>query len=366
MAFKSLMDTLRLLVITPYVWICGMFAAFSILAVYFIGLNFSYIAAIPVGVVLLFVLPAFIAGSYGIILENHGSPDVYAKYVKLGYFKCLLPMLLIILIGFLAVQSLTYILLMFGLPAQTAFYFGLFVIFPILFFWYFADLCALLGARGLFGSLKASSRRVSAGSFSVTAFYLFNIAVFLLFNFIFDLVLPLFLSPDTPALKVFAGKSETEIINMFSGMSTDELMQYFMSMITPEVVTAFMLTLAICVFFALPFFVTYKVCYFKRLLAASLPKGVLENQQQPSDGSGSESGAGNIQDASVQNPLDTSVGSPAEPAVKPVDEQKAEPRQVYQDTSAAHPPRRAELPPNDPHYGEDGEYDAKGRWFKYT
>ncbi|HJJ47548.1 MAG TPA: hypothetical protein O0X39_00955 [Methanocorpusculum sp.] len=355
MAFKSLIDTLRLLVITPYVWICGMFAAFSILAVYFIGLEFSFIVALPVGLVLLFVLPAFIAGSYGIILENHGSPKVYAKYVKIGYFKCLLPMLLIILIGFLAVQALTYILLMFGLPAQTAFYFGLFIVLPIIFFWYFADLCALLGARGLFGSLKSSSRRVSAGSFSVTAFYLFNIAIFFVFNFIFDLILPLFLSPDTPALQAFAGMSETEIINMFSAMTTDQLMQYFMSLITPEVITAFMFTLAICVFFALPFFVTYKVCYFKRLLTASIPNGVLQNQPD-----GEEN-----KETDAEKQADYLAAEPNEPAAEPLQNHPATepaPREV----PAANIPQRAALPQNDPHYGEDGEYDAKGRWFKYT
>lgn len=340
MAFKSLVDTIRLLVITPYVWICGIFAAISILAVYFLGMKFGYLIALPVGVVLLFILPAFIAGSYGIVLENHGSPKVYAKYVKLGYFKCLLPMLLIIVIGFVAVQALTYILLMAGLPAQTAVYFGLFIVLPILFFWYFADLCAMLGARGLFGSLKSSSRRVMAGSFSVTAFYLFNIAVFFFFNFIFDFILPFFISPDSPVLQAFAGKNEAELLNTISAMSSEELLQYLLSFITPDVISAFVFSLAICVLFALPFFVTYKVCYFKRLLAASIPKGVIQQN---------EAAEADIAEEKKEPGQDTVCAAPVQEPQAPVSSL-----------------RRAPLPPNDPHAGEDGEYDAKGRWFKYT
>ncbi|HJJ29195.1 MAG TPA: hypothetical protein O0X70_07390 [Methanocorpusculum sp.] len=338
MAFKALLDTLRLLVITPYVWICGVFAAFSILAVYFIGLNFNWFSALPVGLILLFILPAFIAGSYGIILENHGSPAVYAKYVRMGYFKCLLPMLLVVLIGFLAIQAVTYILLMMGLPTQTAIYFGLFIILPILFFWYFADLCAMLGARGLFGALKSSSRRVTAGSFSVTAFYLFNIAAFFLFDFLFDLIMPFFISPNNQTLQTISSMTETELINTYSAMSTEEMLKFVGSLITPEVISALVFSLSICVLFALPFFVTYKVCYFKRLLAAAMPKNATQNQPQDildEERNGDENQA------------------PAAPESVP-------------QANAAYTPRRVPLPENDPHAGEDGEYDAKGRWFKYT
>ena len=333
MALRALADTFRLLVITPYVWICGIFSALSILAVYYAGTHFGVLYAIPLGLLCLFILPAFIAGSYGIILENHGSPRVYVKYVKYGYFRCLLPMLLILLISWVAVQALTYILLMIGIPMQTAVYFGFFIILPIIFFWYFADLCAMLGARGVFGSLKQSFRHVMAGSFSVTAFYLFNIAAFFAFDFIFSFILPFFIPEGLLADSGLLSMSETELMNMLSGMTSEELLNFMAGLITPEVISAFAYTLAICFLVAIPFFITFKVCYFKRLLSATMPKTAAQ--------------AGSAQAENSEPAADAASESTPAPAAAP--QRSTNPR-----------------PANDPHAGEDGEYDSKGRWFKYT
>lgn len=332
MALKAFAETLRLLVITPYVWICGIFAAISILGFYYTEIQFGILYAIPLGLICLFIMPAFLAGSYGIILENHGSPKVYLKYIRYGYFKCLLPMLLVLLIGWVAYQAITYLLLMIGLSAEIAMYFGLFIILPIIFFWYFADLCAMLGARGIFGSLKASARRVMAGSFSVTAFYLFNIALFFLLDFLFSLILSFFIPENAlSGTLLSSGMSETELMTALQNMTSEQLLEYMTSLLTPEMLSAFAFTGAICAFIAVPLFTTYKVCYFKRLLAATLPRTDQHTEPAPQTEENPEENTGNTP---------TEVPAPA--------------------------PTRAPLPPNDPHAGEDGEYDAKGRWFKYT
>ncbi|HJJ41810.1 MAG TPA: hypothetical protein O0W90_00655 [Methanocorpusculum sp.] len=266
MALKSLGDTLRLLVITPYVWFTGIFAALSILLVYIVYQNLGIIAAVPVGVILLFILPSLMVGTYGIILENHGSPKVYFKYVRYGYLRCLFPFLFVIIMWAVLTLLIKYIAAHFAVSIDII-SISMITAIPIFFFCYFADISALINSGGIFKSIKESAVRVANGSFSVTAFYLFNISAFILMSIVFSIILSMFVIGSTDILTSF---TESEILSMSQAelysFAEASMNDFFL---TPEGLTSRIISLSICALFFFPFFVTYKACYFKRLITSA-------------------------------------------------------------------------------------------------
>lgn len=277
MALKSFADTMRLLVITPYVWISGVFACFAILLTYIAYLQFGLAFAVPIAVVCIFILPAFLAGTYGVILENHGSPSVFIKYVKFGYLRCLLPTIFVILIGVIATGAIVYVLMKLGFDMGVYLYVGMFIALPFIFFFYFADLAALIGARGIFNSLRESALRVLMGSVSITVFYLVNILVFFLMHFVFTTIISVY---AVGSMDFLMNISDAEIISM----SQDELMtlaQTSMDMFfaSQTAVTASMIAAAVCALFFIPFFSTYKGCFFKRLIT-TVPAAIKKIEEE--------------------------------------------------------------------------------------
>ncbi|MDO5844390.1 MAG: hypothetical protein Q4Q53_04520 [Methanocorpusculum sp.] len=264
MALKSLADTFRLLVITPYVWISGVFACLAILLAYIIYLQFGLVFAVPVAVITIFLIPAFFAGTYGVILENHGSPSVYLKYVKFGYIRCLLPTIFVFVIGLIATGAIVYVLIHLGFDMGVYVYVAMLVALPFLFFFYFADMAALIGARGIFNSLRESTLRVMMGSFSITVFYLVNILVFFLMNFVFSAIISFY---AMGSMDFLMNLSDAEIISM----GQDELMALAQTSMdtffaSQTAVTASLIAVSVCALFFIPFFSTYKACFFKRLI----------------------------------------------------------------------------------------------------
>ncbi|MEA5037690.1 hypothetical protein SDC9_50893 [bioreactor metagenome] len=256
MALKSLTEALGLLGKKPLVWIPGLFAAFAVLLTYYVFMLFGATAGFATGAAMLILLPAFLAGTYGLIIGGAFAAADFRKYAAYGYFRCLITNVLVLLIGFVLSNTLTYILLMVGISLDIAMYFSIFLIVPLVFFFYFADISAIVHNLSPFRALKDSAFRVAMGSIQITAFYLFNIALIFAAFFIFSGVWSVLASD---ALMPLAGMTEAEIL----ALSQAELLALFTA---PEILSSGAISLAACCLLFLPVFVSYKACFYKRSL----------------------------------------------------------------------------------------------------
>ena len=234
----------------------GLFAAFAIMFTYYILTLFGYTAALACGIALLVIFPAFLAGTYGVIVGDKSASSDFRRYAAYGYFRCLIPNLVVILIGFVLSNTLTYILLMLGISVDLAFYYSIFLVIPLVFFFYFADITSMVNNLAAFRALKDSALRVTTGSISVTAFYLFNVAIFFAVSFIFSAVWSL-LAAD--ALIPLSEMTEAEILSL----SQTEMLALFTA---PEIISSGCIALAICACVFVPIIVSYKACFFKNNL----------------------------------------------------------------------------------------------------
>jgi hypothetical protein len=276
MALKSLSEALGLLVKKPIVWMPGLFAAFAIMFTYYMYTLFGVTAALACGIALLVIFPAFLAGTYGVIIGDKAASSDFRKYAAYGYFRCLIPNIVVFLIGYVLSNTLTYFLLMLGISVDVAFYFSIFLIIPLVFFFYFADITAMVNNLAAFRAIKDSALRVTTGSISVTAFYLFNVALFFAASFIFSAVWSL-LAID--ALTPISQMTEAEILSL----SQTELLALFTA---PEIISSGCLALAFCASIFVPIFVSYKACFFKRILLKLPAQPSQESQQGTYDEKG--------------------------------------------------------------------------------
>ncbi len=276
MALKSLSEALGMLVKKPLVWMPGIFTAFGILFTYYVYTLFGIGAAFPVGVTLLVILPAFLAGTYGIIIGNKSTAGDFRKYAIYGYIRCLIPNLFIVMLGWLLSNALTYLLLIIGVSTEMAIYFSFFVIIPLVFFCYFADITAIVNNLPVFQAIKDSAVRVTSGSISSTAFYLFNVTIFFVMSFVFSGIWSLMASD---ALLPILEMGEAELLTL----SETELLALFAA---PEIISSGVISLAICAFIFVPLFVSYKACFFKRLLVNQPPQEAQTQHQGSYDAKG--------------------------------------------------------------------------------
>ncbi len=254
----------------------GLFAAFAIMFTYDMYTLFGVTAALACGIALLMIFPAFLAGTYGIIIGDKSASSDFRKYAAYGYFRCLIPNIVVFLIGYVLSNTLTYVLLMIGVSMYLAFYVSIFMIIPLVFFFYFADITAMVNNLAAFRAIKDSALRITTGSISVTAFYLFNVALIIAASFIFSAVWSLF---AIDALTPISQMTEAEIMLL----SQTELLVLFTA---PEIISSGCLALAFCASVFVPIFVSYKTCFFKRNLLKLPAQPSQESQQGTYDEKG--------------------------------------------------------------------------------
>ena len=217
--------------------------------------------AFSVAFVLAFVLPALIAGTYGIVAESESSFRVFRRYAVCCYFRQLLTSILVFLIAWVFSQFISYMLLVLGFGMGASMQVALFVFIPVIFFCYFADVTAVINEKRIFASVKDSFLRVANGSFSLAVFYLINIGLLILASFVLSLVFAVFAGD---ALLPVASMTEAELLSL----SQDELLAI---MSAPEVVFAGFAAFAVCAVFFVPLFTLYKACFFGKTSLLVLP-----------------------------------------------------------------------------------------------
>lgn len=261
MAVQSLGEAVGWMLRSPYVWLSGLWTAAVLLLAWYLYTNIGIMTAFSVAFVLAFVLPALIAGTYGIVAESESSFRVFRRYAVCCYFRQLLTSILVFLIAWVFSQFISYMLLVLGFGMGASMQVALFVFIPVIFFCYFADVTAVINEKRIFASVKDSFLRVANGSFSLAVFYLINIGLLILASFVLSLVFAVFAGD---ALLPVASMTEAELLSL----SQDELLAI---MSAPEVVFAGFAAFAVCAVFFVPLFTLYKVCFFGRTAALVLP-----------------------------------------------------------------------------------------------
>ena len=251
MAVQSLGEAVGWMLRSPYVWLSGLWTAAILLISWYLYTNIGIMTAFSVAFVLAFVLPALIAGTYGIVAESESSFRVFRRYAVCCYFRQLLTSILVFLIAWVFSQFISYMLLVLGFGMGASMQVALFVFIPVIFFCYFADVTAVINEKRIFASVKDSFLRVANGSFSLAVFYLINIGLLILASFVLSLV-------------PVASMTEAELLSL----SQEELLAL---MSAPEVVFAGFAAFAVCAVFFVPLFTLYKVCFFGRTAALVLP-----------------------------------------------------------------------------------------------
>ncbi|HJK51793.1 MAG TPA: hypothetical protein O0X60_01585 [Methanocorpusculum sp.] len=261
MAVQSLGEAVGWMLRSPYVWLSGLWTAAILLISWYLYTNIGIMTAFSVAFVLAFVLPALIAGTYGIVAESESSFRVFRRYAVCCYFRQLLTSILVFLIAWVFSQFISYMLLVLGFGMGASMQVALFVFIPVIFFCYFADVTAVINEKRIFASVKDSFLRVANGSFSLAVFYLINIGLLILASFDLSLV---FAAVAGDALLPVASMTQDEILSL----SQDELLAI---MSAPEVVFAGFAAFAVCAVFFVPLFTLYKACFFGNTSLLVLP-----------------------------------------------------------------------------------------------
>lgn len=256
MVFTSLTDALRAYVKMPVIWITGAAAALSVMLIYLLTLYINETAGLAAMVIFFFAFPYFLAGTYGVLIDNNKKKGAFKIYARYGFRRCLFPNILLVLLTWFLMNLAIMLLLTFGIAPELALYISLFVVIPLVFFCYFADITAIRHNLTMGQAVKDSARRVALGSFSITLFYLINIAVIFFASFFLSIVMSFV---GFEALLPLAEMTEEAIL----ALTPDELISLVM---TPEIIRASFISLAITAFLFVPFFVSYKTYFFKRML----------------------------------------------------------------------------------------------------
>lgn len=270
MVLKSLGEAFGHLVKTPLLWLIGIVSAVILLVSYVVYEEVGLLTASSLFIVLLFMLPAVLSGVYGVVYENTNSFSVFKRYALSGYFRCLLPLLLTIVLAFVFSQFIAYLLMLFGVEYAAALQIGMFIYVPLFFFFYFADISAVVNNLRMFQSLKDSTLRVLNGSFSVTGYYLVNIVFMFLAMFMGSFVWAAFAAE--PLLSLM-DVTEEQLLSY----SQEELMELSQSLdpsvfADPSLMFAGILAVMFMALVFLPIITAYKVCYFKKTAPFELPE----------------------------------------------------------------------------------------------
>ena len=178
-------------------------------------------------------------------------------YYRFSGLVAVISLILLVLLTWFLMNLVTMLLLTFGVSAELALYISLFVVIPLVFFCYFADITAIRHNLTMGQAVKDSARRVALGSFSITVFYLMNIAVIFFASFVLSMVMSFV---GFEALLPLAEMTEEALL----ALTPEELVTLVM---TPEIIQASFVSLAITAFIFVPFFVSYKTYFFKRMLS---------------------------------------------------------------------------------------------------
>ncbi|HJK01063.1 MAG TPA: hypothetical protein O0X73_02000 [Methanocorpusculum sp.] len=255
MTLQSLRDAVNWMTMSPYVWMSGLWTATIILLSWYLYTNTGMITAISAALGLAFGIPAMIAGTYGIVLENESSYEIFRKYAVHCYFQQLLPSLLMFLIPWIISEFIFSLLMIANFDLIVSTQIAMFVFVPVVFFCYFSDVTAVMNDKRVFESIKDSFLIVINGSSSMATFYMMNITLMMIGSFCGSFIFSMF---ATDACLPIASMTDADILSM----TPVELLAIISA---PEIIFSGFMALTICAVIFVPLITLYKACFFAKI-----------------------------------------------------------------------------------------------------
>ncbi|WP_298669510.1 hypothetical protein [uncultured Methanofollis sp.] len=258
--FGSLQEAFNLLTRIPLVWTTGIIMGAALGLDFMLELSGEMFFA---GKILLFgllVLPFFVAGSLGAMHRQDGSLAAFLEEGKKGYFRVLLPAIVLIFAA-----AVTLILL--AIPVAVLTGSGavgavgsavLGVALSFAFFAYFYDAAAVTEELGVFASLQRSAALVLTDLWNVLLFYAANIAAFIGLGFAALILLTAFLY-DKLAPIVESGETLA-----FDAANATAAQAEFAAILGPDGIWAIALVYALFVAVFVPFALAFKAAFYAR------------------------------------------------------------------------------------------------------
>jgi hypothetical protein len=253
-SLRSALDLLR----SPAAWLPGLalgfFAAGCVIIQYFAGL----FVAERLFVLELVTFPFFIAGLMGLARSGERSFSSFASRGVSGYFRVLLPSLVILFAVLLTVLLILFPLMALGIAEAALSFTILSVAISILFFTSFYDAAAIIEDRGVFDSIRRSVEFVLRRTGDCVVFYLVSISLLFL---VFFGALVAWTASLYDHLSPLASLESTEL----AAFSLEE----FNALLGVDgiLITSFFLFLALAVSISIVY--TFKACLFRDLSEGS-------------------------------------------------------------------------------------------------
>ena len=286
MAIASIAQAFRSFVGFPSVWLSAIIGALGILGTYVAYTIAGIWPAVAVVLLTILVVPFFFAGTYGVLLDNNKKKGAFLIYGAYGYFKTLFPWLFLLLITIVGTLALNYFLLQIGISDSFRMIISCMIIFPIIFYCYFADISAIRHNLRTWHAVKDSAKKVSMASFSVIAFYLFNILLILfIVPLVFELLFGLFGGTEILTaglvdimsqfgitdLNSVTSQSYQTIFENVAAMTEEDILLILNTKVIPlftneAVLKAFFFSSALITLVFLPFMVSFKTYYYQKML----------------------------------------------------------------------------------------------------
>lgn len=254
MVLASLQDAVGLLTKYPAFWAAGLVAGAALGIGLYLEFTGEVFFASKILLLGLLIVPFFAAGAYGGAHREDRSIAVFLEEGKKGYFRILLPAIVLFLATvvtvFLLAVPITLILGEGAIAVAGSAVLG--VILSFAFFAYFYDVAAVTEGLGVFASLQRSGAVVLTRLWQVLLFYITNLIVLFVLGFgvlMYEKLAPLIENGETFA---------------FDAANATATQAQFTALLGPDGAMITAVTYAAIVVLFVPFALAFKAAFYAR------------------------------------------------------------------------------------------------------
>lgn len=202
MIVPALREALGLLRTFPVIWLNGIIWGAVIGATIILTLSAESFIMERISILMLIMMPLFIAGTFGVIKTQDGSIANFFRSGLKYYFNIILPSVIIFFAWILTLFLIAITLALLGIPQDSAIMVMVMsgVSVPIVFFTFFYDTAAVFEEQKVFDSIKRSIEIVLLHPGRVIMFYLALLGLFFIIYLLVNIGLIVFLSGEIEPL----------------------------------------------------------------------------------------------------------------------------------------------------------------------
>lgn len=202
MIVHALREALGLLRTFPVIWLNGIIWGAVIGATIILTLSAESFIMERISILMLIMMPLFIAGTFGVIKTQDGSIANFFRSGLKYYFNIILPSVIIFFAWILTLFLIAITLALLGIPQDSAIMVMVMsgVSVPIVFFTFFYDTAAVFEEQKVFDSIKRSIEIVLLHPGRVIMFYLALLGLFFIIYLLVNIGLIVFLSGEIEPL----------------------------------------------------------------------------------------------------------------------------------------------------------------------